>query len=229
MDKEISKIQIRQDTAENWRTVDPILASGEPGFETPSAQFPYGAMKIGDGKRKWSEILQYQTNAGKSIQDIQDPNGKMYCRRWAPGAETPTWEAFELPKEDTRVTFADLMTKPYDEEINMNYYMLDVDGVTRIPVYAIKKRYSITKTSGLTDTQTLNANGVIKNILQVGGVFQKDEDHIIALPCSTTRYYVEISLDKEEDNQVIHINSYSSSDRTNALLDIFIIYAKEVK
>ena len=228
MDKEISKIQIRQDTAENWRTVDPILASGEPGFEAPSAQFPYGAMKIGDGKRRWSE-LEYQTNAGEGIQDIQDPNGKMYCRRWAPDAETPTWETFELPKEDTRVSFADLMAKPYDEEINMNYYMLDADGVTRIPVYAIKKRYSITKTSGLTDTQTINANGVIKNILQVGGVFQKDEDHIVALPCSTARYYVEISLDKEEDNQVMHINSYSSSDRTNALLDIFIIYAKEVK
>ena len=227
MDKEISKIQIRQDTAENWRTVDPILASGEPGFETPSAKFPYGAMKIGDGKRRWSE-LEYQTNAGEGIQDIQDPNGKMYCRRWAPDAETPTWEAFELPEEDTRVSFADLMAKPYDEEINMNYYMLDADGVTRIPVYAIKKRYSITKTSGLTDTQTINANGVIKNILQVGGVFQKDEDHIVALPCSTARYYVEISLDKEEDNQVMHINSYSSSDRTNALLDIFIIYAKEV-
>lgn len=120
------------------------------------------------------------------------------------------------------------MASPYNEEINMNYYMLDADGLTRIPVYAIKKRYSINKQSGLTDTQTINIGSKIKNILQIGGIYQKDEDHIIALPCSTSRYYVEVSVDKETDNQIININSYSSSDRTDAILDIFIIYAKEV-
>lgn len=227
MNSEISKIQIRQDTAENWRTVNPILAIGEPAYELPSDLYPYGAFKIGDGERSWLD-LEYQTKAGESIQDIQEPNGKMYCRRWMPDALKPTWESFELPKEDTRKSFADLMASPYNEEINMNYYMLDADGLTRIPVYAIKKRYSINKQSGLTDTQTINIGSKIKNILQIGGIYQKDEDHIIALPCSTSRYYVEVSVDKETDNQIININSYSSSDRTDAILDIFIIYAKEV-
>jgi len=47
-------IQIRRDTRSNWATVNPILASGEPGLEIETNR-----TKIGDGISTWS-ILPYQ-------------------------------------------------------------------------------------------------------------------------------------------------------------------------
>lgn len=51
-------IQNRRDTASNWTTVNPILASGEFGVETNTNKF-----KIGDGVTVWQE-LSYQGGSG---------------------------------------------------------------------------------------------------------------------------------------------------------------------
>jgi hypothetical protein len=48
------RIRVRRDTAANWTTVDPVLASGEHGYETDTKLF-----KIGDGTSAWS-ALAYQ-------------------------------------------------------------------------------------------------------------------------------------------------------------------------
>lgn len=45
------KIQLRRDTATNWTTDNPILADGEPGWETDTNQ-----IKIGDGVSVWSAL-----------------------------------------------------------------------------------------------------------------------------------------------------------------------------
>lgn len=45
-------IQFKRGTASRWLEIDPILAVGEPGYETDS-----GRLKIGDGTTKWSELL----------------------------------------------------------------------------------------------------------------------------------------------------------------------------
>lgn len=50
-------IQIRRDTAANWTSADPILASGELGFETDTLK-----SKIGDGSTAWSSLA--YTSAG---------------------------------------------------------------------------------------------------------------------------------------------------------------------
>jgi hypothetical protein len=47
------QIQLRNDTAANWSSTNPILAQGEMGIETDTRLF-----KIGDGVNTWSE-LQY--------------------------------------------------------------------------------------------------------------------------------------------------------------------------
>jgi hypothetical protein len=44
-------IQTRRDTAANWTSVDPILASGEMGYETDT-----GKVKYGDGSTVWSGL-----------------------------------------------------------------------------------------------------------------------------------------------------------------------------
>jgi len=46
-----TQIQVRRDTAANWTTINPILASGEPGFETDT-----GRTKIGNGTSTWSQL-----------------------------------------------------------------------------------------------------------------------------------------------------------------------------
>ncbi len=44
-------IQFRRGTKRQWIDADPVLAPGEPGFETDS-----GLQKIGDGTTPWSEL-----------------------------------------------------------------------------------------------------------------------------------------------------------------------------
>ena len=52
-------IQIRRDTAANWTSVNPTLASGEQGFETDTGKF-----KIGTGSTAWNSLL-YATDASE--------------------------------------------------------------------------------------------------------------------------------------------------------------------
>lgn len=44
-------IQIRQDAAENWESKNPVLASGEFGFDTTN-----NILKIGDGVTAWADL-----------------------------------------------------------------------------------------------------------------------------------------------------------------------------
>lgn len=53
-----AQIQVRRDTAANWTSVNPTLASGEMGFETDTYKF-----KIGDGTTAWT-TLGYQSLGG---------------------------------------------------------------------------------------------------------------------------------------------------------------------
>ena len=48
---QIAQIQMRRDTAANWTSEDPTLASGEWGLETDTDK-----MKIGDGSTSWSSL-----------------------------------------------------------------------------------------------------------------------------------------------------------------------------
>jgi hypothetical protein len=46
-----TKIQIRRDTASNWTSTNPTLASGEIGFETNTNK-----LKIGNGSTAWTSL-----------------------------------------------------------------------------------------------------------------------------------------------------------------------------
>jgi hypothetical protein len=50
-------IQVRRDTAANWTSTNPTLASGEMGFETDTGKF-----KIGNGSTAWTSLA-YSFNA----------------------------------------------------------------------------------------------------------------------------------------------------------------------
>lgn len=52
--------RVPRGTAADWTTVDPILADGEPGWESDTDK-----LKIGDGVTAWS-LLPYLTGGGDS-------------------------------------------------------------------------------------------------------------------------------------------------------------------
>jgi hypothetical protein len=51
-----SKIKLRRDTAARWAEVNPILADGEPGYETDTKKW-----KVGDGVSHWNDLA-YQAH-----------------------------------------------------------------------------------------------------------------------------------------------------------------------
>lgn len=46
-----NQIMIRRDTSDNWTSVNPVIGSGELGYDTT-----FGALKVGDGKTAWSSL-----------------------------------------------------------------------------------------------------------------------------------------------------------------------------
>lgn len=53
------RLQVRRDTAANWTSANPTLATGEIGFETDTGKF-----KFGDGSTGWSSLTYFEAGAG---------------------------------------------------------------------------------------------------------------------------------------------------------------------
>ena len=65
------QIQLRRDTAANWTSANPILASGEFGLETDTDQF-----KVGDGTAAWTSLGYGGIQGPQGIQGIQGIQGE---------------------------------------------------------------------------------------------------------------------------------------------------------
>lgn len=64
------KIQLRRDTAANWTSANPTLASGEIGLETDTDQF-----KVGNGVAAWSALSYGGIQGPQGIQGETGPTG----------------------------------------------------------------------------------------------------------------------------------------------------------
>jgi hypothetical protein len=53
-----TQIKLRRDTSGNWTSLNPVLALGEPGYETNT-----GKLKIGDGVSAWNTLSYFNTQA----------------------------------------------------------------------------------------------------------------------------------------------------------------------
>lgn len=60
------RIKLRRDTAANWTAANPVLAAGEPGYETDTKQ-----VKIGNGTSTWSQLEYAPLNRNPILQSIQ--------------------------------------------------------------------------------------------------------------------------------------------------------------
>jgi hypothetical protein len=54
-----NEINMRRGTAAQWRGVNPILAAGEPGFESDTKKF-----KLGDGTTAWNSLPYFRVDGG---------------------------------------------------------------------------------------------------------------------------------------------------------------------
>ena len=60
----MTKIQLRRDTAANWSSTNPVLASGEPAYETDT-----GVFKIGDGSTAYNSLPQLSASEIEQLAD----------------------------------------------------------------------------------------------------------------------------------------------------------------
>jgi len=64
------RLLIRRDTSSNWTTNNPILGSGEPGYETDTRKIKYG-----DGVTPWASLPYFGAGGTISV-DWNDLTGK---------------------------------------------------------------------------------------------------------------------------------------------------------
>jgi hypothetical protein len=65
------RILLRRDLSENWNYNDPVLMSGEPGYEMDTRKF-----KMGDGQTPWSQLPYYAGVTGPAgISNLPGPTG----------------------------------------------------------------------------------------------------------------------------------------------------------
>jgi hypothetical protein len=65
------RILLRRDLSQNWNYNDPVLMSGEPGYEMDSRK-----LKLGDGQTPWSQLPYYAGVTGPAgVSNIPGPTG----------------------------------------------------------------------------------------------------------------------------------------------------------
>lgn len=62
----MTTIRLRRDTSANWASADPVLAAGEPGYDTTT-----GMLKVGNGTDSWSELPAIE--GGGAAVDLRPP------------------------------------------------------------------------------------------------------------------------------------------------------------
>src|SRR4051794_3230191 len=95
-------IQVRRGTAGQWSSVNPVLAQGEPGFETDT-----GKLKLGDGVTAWSALAYFGADRSGSLAVVPFPGDASTAR---PSATMVVWEAF--PTEPVHLVEGDLWLAP---------------------------------------------------------------------------------------------------------------------
>jgi hypothetical protein len=53
------EIKLRKGTAASWANVNPVLATGEPGFESDTKK-----LKFGDGSAAWNDLAYFALDGG---------------------------------------------------------------------------------------------------------------------------------------------------------------------
>lgn len=98
----ITKIRFREDSAANWKNVNPVLDSGEPGRETDT-----GFFKLGDGVNDWNS-LPYQIANQVTVPEAPS-DSKVYGRKKNKGEVTGEWVDLNLAQYTTEQDVNDML------------------------------------------------------------------------------------------------------------------------
>ncbi|MQW78127.1 hypothetical protein GHK92_19855 [Nocardioides sp. dk4132] len=77
----MATIKFRRGTAAQWAAADPVLAAGEPGFETDTDKH-----KIGDGSSRWAALPYYLSEPALHASTEQAADGRIEARGALVGA-----------------------------------------------------------------------------------------------------------------------------------------------
>ena len=215
METKVSKIQFRQGTKTEWESANPIPAIGEPCYEIDTKVF-----KIGDGVSHYNNLEpQVLPEDFAFIQEPIAANNVKYARARDEGETVGKW--VRLPEEDTRKTIADLLASDYGTELDMNYKVRTVNGDKE--VYGIKYHQLIN--AGINELVEIVIKTNITKLLLVNGIISSDDHHDYLLPVNTTKFSANVLLD--EENGSLSVVSKSDEIRTQAPLDIIVLYTKD--
>ena len=94
MESKTIKLRFREDTAENWKLANPILASSEPAREIDT-----GKIKYGDGTTKYNDLPYFISD---SIEDVPSDN-KLYGRKDKKWSEIIIPESIDDAPSDDKI------------------------------------------------------------------------------------------------------------------------------
>lgn len=62
----VVRIQFRRNSSVEWTSLNPVLAAGEPGYETDT-----GKVKVGDGVTAWNQLVYSTTGDSTAVTQEQ--------------------------------------------------------------------------------------------------------------------------------------------------------------
>ena len=135
-----TKFILRNDTSENWKNKNPVLAEGESGFETDT-----GVLKIGDGINTWNNLSSKQDYDAK----FKSNNEEITISVKGKGVVLFNRHIEELDNEEEIKTFT-IQNK------NKGYiYIIGIENITMLDLH----------NNGITDIQFRQINSSINKLV----------------------------------------------------------------
>lgn len=194
---QLDNIQFRRGTAANWASVNPVLGSGEPGYETDT-----GLTKIGDGTTAWNS-LKYENSSinGVSVSTVSPENR----------------DTFRF--DETQDKFVYTHTNEYNAQQDGFYITKDNDDVER---KFWKDDFSVDSSSQYTGDVASFTWDTANSRLEIANVGQRTLAVNNCQSLAPTKISFVISVPSETDGQngvyfttngVQYICQFSTSDR----------------
>ena len=215
MDKQIAKIQFRQDTLANWNAINPIISKGEPIYVIDTKSF-----KIGDGETHFKDLPVLSTD---SLIDEPTADGKLYARVRNENADGGSWTEIVIPVVDTRKNFNDIFQAELDEEIDMNFTIKVNGNVKR--VFGKRKQLgniTLDATAPVYDKIFMTH---IYNVVDIKGTFDCGHDYTYQLNSSNLECTNFTYVKDETLHLVVSLND-TSRQIHNGVAEFFIMYTK---
>ena len=215
MDKQIAKIQFRQDTLANWNAINPIISKGEPIYVIDTKSF-----KIGDGETHFKDLPVLSTD---SLIDEPTADGKLYARVRDVNADGGHWVEIEIPVVDTRKNFNDIFQAEPKQEIDMGF-TIQVNGHTK-KVFGIRKQVgniTLDATDPIYDKIFMTH---IYSIVDIKGTFDCGHDYTYQINSSNLECTTFTYVKDETAHFVVSLND-TNRQIHNGFAEFFVMYTK---